>query len=114
MKTIRIAAFGAAAFLALAASGASAQTLYKLIDKDGKVTYSEKPPKDFDGKTIWSFDRNEELPTTDGKTIWSLRQHHDWQGPRLRIVLDGPAYFGARNIRQHQVENNQLRALLAH
>jgi len=49
MKTIRIAAMGAAALLAFAAS---AQTLYKLIDKDGKVTYSEKPPKDFDGKVV--------------------------------------------------------------
>lgn len=35
-----------------AASLACAQTLYKLIDKNGKVTYSEKPPKDFDGKVI--------------------------------------------------------------
>jgi hypothetical protein len=31
---------------------AVAQTLYKLIDKDGKVTYSESPPKQFDGKVI--------------------------------------------------------------
>ncbi|HYC36845.1 MAG TPA: DUF4124 domain-containing protein [Usitatibacter sp.] len=31
---------------------ASAQTLYKLIDKNGKVTYSESAPKDFDGKVI--------------------------------------------------------------
>ena len=31
---------------------AAAQTLYKLIDKNGKVTYSESPPKDFDGKVI--------------------------------------------------------------
>lgn len=31
---------------------ANAQTLYKLIDRNGKVTYSEKPPKDFDGKVI--------------------------------------------------------------
>jgi hypothetical protein len=39
--------------LALAiALPASAQTLYKLIDKNGKVTYAEKPPKDFDGKVI--------------------------------------------------------------
>ena len=37
---------------ALAATGAAAQTLYKLVDKNGKVTYSEKPPKDFDGKVI--------------------------------------------------------------
>jgi hypothetical protein len=34
------------------ATGAEAQTLYKLIDKNGKVTYAEKPPKDFDGKVI--------------------------------------------------------------
>ena len=38
--------------LCLAASGASAETFYKLIDSNGKVTYSEKPPKDFDGKVI--------------------------------------------------------------
>ena len=38
--------------LGFAAAEAGAQTLYKLIDKDGKVTYSEKPPKDFPGKVI--------------------------------------------------------------
>lgn len=38
-----------AACFALAAT-AAAQTLYKLTDRNGKVTYSEKPPKDFDGK----------------------------------------------------------------
>ena len=31
---------------------ASAQTLYKLIDKNGKVTYSETAPKFFDGQVI--------------------------------------------------------------
>ena len=36
----------------LACTPAAAQTLYKLIDKNGKVTYSEAPPKDFDGKVI--------------------------------------------------------------
>ena len=36
----------------LCAGAASAQTLYKLIDKNGKVTYSESPPKEFDGKVI--------------------------------------------------------------
>ena len=41
-------ALGAALFATLAA----AQTMYKLIDKNGKVTYSESPPKDFDGKVI--------------------------------------------------------------
>jgi predicted lipid-binding transport protein (Tim44 family) len=43
---------GLAAALAWVAYDAGAQTLYKLIDKDGKVTYSEKPPKDFDGKVV--------------------------------------------------------------
>jgi hypothetical protein len=41
-----------AVMLATLALGVSAQTLYKLIDKNGKVTYAEKPPKDFDGKVI--------------------------------------------------------------
>jgi len=31
---------------------APAQTLYKLVDKNGKVTYSNEEPKDFDGKVI--------------------------------------------------------------
>jgi hypothetical protein len=34
------------------AFAAPAQTLYKLIDKNGKVTYSNEEPKDFDGKVI--------------------------------------------------------------
>lgn len=41
-----------AVLLAAFAVTVSAQTLYKLIDRNGKVTYAEKPPKDFDGKVI--------------------------------------------------------------
>jgi hypothetical protein len=41
-----------AAIAATAALAAHAQTLYKLIDKNGKVTYSQEAPKDFDGKVI--------------------------------------------------------------
>jgi len=39
---------------AFAAAAANAQTLYKLIDKNGKVTYSESAPKPgtFDGQVI--------------------------------------------------------------
>lgn len=37
---------------AVLALPASAQVLYKLIDKNGKVTYAEKPPANFDGKVI--------------------------------------------------------------
>ena len=42
----------AAACALVASLGAFGQTLYKLIDKNGKVTYSESPPKNFDGKVI--------------------------------------------------------------
>ena len=38
--------------LAALAGPAAAQTLYKLVDKNGKVTYSETKPKEFDGKVI--------------------------------------------------------------
>ncbi len=41
-----------AALFAAACLAADAQTLYKLIDKNGKVTYSEEKPKEFDGKVI--------------------------------------------------------------
>jgi hypothetical protein len=35
--------------------------------------------RDFDGKVIWQFSRNEQITTREGTTIWSVRQHHDWQ-----------------------------------
>ncbi len=41
-----------AALVALAAIPLAAQTLYKLIDKNGKVTYVDTPPKNFDGQVI--------------------------------------------------------------
>ena len=45
-KTIRSTLLaGLALGAALAAVSATAQTLYKLIDKNGKVTYSESPPR---------------------------------------------------------------------
>ena len=34
------------------AATASAETIYKLIDRNGQVTYSEAPPKSFDGQVI--------------------------------------------------------------
>jgi len=35
--------------------------------------------RDFDGKILWKFDRNQQIQTRDGQTLWSARQHHDWQ-----------------------------------
>ena len=53
--------------------------------------------RDFDGKVLWRFDRNQEIQR-EGKTIWSARQHHDWQredypagyySPDIKPSLDG-------------------------
>jgi hypothetical protein len=41
-----------AATMLIAGFPAAAQTVYKLIDKNGRVTYSNEEPKDFDGKVI--------------------------------------------------------------
>lgn len=51
-KSIRAAGSALVAAMLLGAPIASAQTLYKLIDKNGKITYSEEAPKNFDGKVI--------------------------------------------------------------
>jgi hypothetical protein len=45
-------AFAIGCFTALVALPTAAQTMYKLIGKDGKVTYSESRPKEFDGQVI--------------------------------------------------------------
>lgn len=50
--------------LALTAGAAAAQTLYKLVDKNGKVTYSEKAPEGFDGQvTPLNIDPNANTAT---------------------------------------------------
>lgn len=35
--------------------------------------------RDFEGKELWRFDRNEQITGRGGETTWALRQHHDWQ-----------------------------------
>jgi len=51
-SSIRSFSLTVAALALVASAAAHAQTLYKLIDKNGKVTYSEEAPKNFDGKVI--------------------------------------------------------------
>jgi hypothetical protein len=51
-RTRQTASLVASIAVTFAAGGAAAATLYKLIGKDGKVTYSEEAPKNFDGKVI--------------------------------------------------------------
>jgi hypothetical protein len=52
LRRIAIPLFAIAFAVSCASGDAAAQTIYKLIDKNGKVTYSEKPPKEFDGRVI--------------------------------------------------------------
>jgi hypothetical protein len=40
------------AAVACGVAAAQTMTLYKLIDKSGKVTYSQEKPKNFDGKVV--------------------------------------------------------------
>ncbi|HET7546882.1 MAG TPA: hypothetical protein VFJ86_03895 [Usitatibacter sp.] len=47
-----LAHLACAVLLAAAAPIALAQTVYKLIDRHGKITYAEEPPKYFDGQVI--------------------------------------------------------------
>jgi hypothetical protein len=35
--------------------------------------------RDFDGKLVWSFRRNEQIELREQGMVWSARQHHDWQ-----------------------------------
>jgi hypothetical protein len=35
--------------------------------------------RDFEGKVLWQFGHNVQVPAADATNIWSLRQHHDWQ-----------------------------------
>jgi len=42
----------AAATMLIAGLPAAAQTVYKLIDKNGRITYSNEEPKNFDGQVI--------------------------------------------------------------
>jgi hypothetical protein len=47
--------------------------------------------RDFAGKTLWQFGRNEQIETNDGKTVWSARQHHDWQRADLPAGYYSPS-----------------------
>ncbi len=38
-------------------------------------------------------------------------QHDHREGPRLRVVLDGTTHLGARDVRQHQVQDAPARGL---
>ena len=88
----------------IAASPGAAQTVYKLIDRNGKVTYSEEPPKDFDGKVIridslvtkpgdWLFNANAYLKYTAAENWQPLMKY---QGtPPAEMIRGANAYLDA-------------------
>ena len=52
MRFMNMLLFASLVAGAVAAGDAAAETLYKLVAPDGKVTYVQEPPKNFDGKVI--------------------------------------------------------------
>jgi hypothetical protein len=63
--------------------------------------------RDFDGKVLWSFSRNQEVTTADGQKVWAARQHHDWQ----REDFPAGYYSPASN---PNPQNNDRTLLLTH
>ena len=90
--------------MAAIAFGASAQTLYKLIDKNGKVTYAEKPPTDFDGKVIrMDVDPNANtatLPKPTGPLVDPAQATADSNVKAAREKLEA-----AKKAYQHALDN---------
>jgi len=54
--------------LAVSAGAAAGETLYKLVAPDGKVTYSQEAPKNFDGKVI-KLEIDPNANTSDGRPV---------------------------------------------
>jgi hypothetical protein len=64
MKSRPVLRLAGAVLAAAFCVSAQAQVVYKLVDKNGKVTYSETAPKDFAGKVIkLEFDPNANTAT---------------------------------------------------
>jgi len=92
MPRIRLIAFALAAMLF--AATAEAQTLYKLIDRNGKVTYSEEKPKNFDGQVI-------PLDIDPSRNTANLRSNAPKAGdgePRAAPRARGKTEEGARGV----------------
>lgn len=47
--------------------------------RKGHQEYTKLVKVDWNGNTVWSFDRVEEIKDKDTPPYWSARQHHDWQ-----------------------------------
>lgn len=61
--------------LASASAPASAQTIYRIVGPDGRVTFSDKPPANADAKATATSAGGRALGTPDGATLpYELRQ----------------------------------------
>jgi hypothetical protein len=96
----------------LLGSVASAQTLYKLIDKNGKITYSESPPKDYDGQVIRiDIDPNANRATLPKLPADQLRPKEEFPPPQV-LEARGRLVRAQRNLqeaREHPGEGDMQR-----
>jgi Domain of unknown function (DUF4124) len=89
---VRLITLVVVAGFAAAAQCAAAQTLYKLIDKDGKVTYSEAKPKEFDGQVIpLNIDPNANTATLPKFTDTKRKPGTELGGPAANQGNKSPA-----------------------
>jgi hypothetical protein len=86
VRPIVLACTALAASLGLAE--AAAQTLYKLIDRNGKVTYSESAPKDFDGQVVpMNIDPNANTATLPKPAAAAPAGRGDSDGPSRKPTI---------------------------
>ena len=95
----------------LASGAAAAETLYKLVSPDGKVTYVQEPPKNFDGKVI-RLDIDTSANTTAGRRPAPGQAtneaiiHSNPEGPRMKQLEQAQAKLeAARKAYQNAVDN---------
>ena len=84
--------------LALGCAGAGAQELYKLVDKNGRVTYSDTVPRDFKGRVIpLHVDPN--LNSSEALPAAGQEGEGRGESPADRTIRKGPANEAARERR---------------
>jgi hypothetical protein len=107
---MKIQLLGLGASLVLISIAASAETLYKYTDKDGKVTISDKAPKDGEKAELVKVEKGDKigntvkLETKDGKGV--QQQFSD-------VKARGDARIALRDKLQKEVDEAEERLTLA-
>jgi hypothetical protein len=89
MLTARSAARLVLLVLALGCADAGAQALYKLVDRSGKVTYSDTVPKDFGGRVI-PLHIDPSLNSSEPSPAASQESEGRGETPAERTIRKGP------------------------